>query len=153
MRAISVDANPKGPGRRFEDLSHLFDETYDGRRQAIQIGSYARIDPAPERDRGTARTWTALIWTGLPERDQAILSDEGGDGRAVLSTGKDGAEIAWAGARLATGTALKPRRWYRLWASVSPDGRLRVGQMPLDGKDGAVAESMAQGPLPRAARS
>src|SRR5690349_16855687 len=60
-RAISVDANPKGPGRRFEDLSRLFDQSFDGRRQAIQIGSYAKIDPAPERDARASRTWTALV--------------------------------------------------------------------------------------------
>ena len=146
-RAISLDANPKGPGRRFEDLSHLFDQSFDGRRQAIHIGSYAQIDSAPERDAHGARTWTALIWTTLPERDQVVLSDEG-NGRAVLSTGKDGAEIALSGTRLATGMALKPRRWYRIWASVSSERRLRVGQLPLDGKDGAVAEGKMEGPLP-----
>ncbi|MBM3547639.1 MAG: N,N-dimethylformamidase large subunit [Alphaproteobacteria bacterium] len=147
-RAISVDANPKGPGRRFEDLSRLFDESFDGRRQAIQIGSYAKVDPAPERDAGIARTWTALVWTTLPERDQVVLSDEDADGRAVLAIGREGAELAVAGTRLATGTELKPRRWYRLWASASPDGRLRVGQVALDGKDDAAAEARAPARLP-----
>ncbi len=149
LRAISLDANPKGPGRRFEDLSHLFDESFDGRRQAIQIGSYARIEPAPVRDARKARTWTALVWTGLPTRDQAVLSDERDGARAVLGIGAQGAEVvlAWSGgdARLSTGEPLKPRRWYRLWASARPDGRIRVGQVPLEGGPAAVVEGDAPG--------
>ena len=151
LRAISLDANPKGPGRRFEDLSRLFDRSFDGHRQPIAIGSYARVEPAPVRDAGRARTWTALVWTGLPVRDQVVLSDEGaGNGaRAVLATGAEGAEIrlTWPGgvARLASGVPLKPRRWYRLWASARPDGRVRVGQQPLEGGEARVVDDEAPG--------
>jgi len=145
LRAISLDANPKGPGRRFEDLSHLFRRELDGRRQQIAIGSYARVEPAPVRD-ARARTWTALVWTGLPTRDQAVLVDEGQGTQIVLGIGENGAEIAVGGSTsLATGVALKPRRWYRLWASARPDGHIRVGQMPLDGGKAVVAEGTAAG--------
>jgi N,N-dimethylformamidase len=149
LRAISVDANPAGPGRRFEDLSPLFDRTFEGRRQAIAIGSHARVDPAPRRS-GAARTWTALVWTGLPTADRAVLSDEGEGRRATLGIGPEGVELvlAWPGgeARLAAGRSLDPRRWYRLWASVDRD-RLRVGQSPLDGGEAAAAEGEARGVL------
>ncbi len=148
LRAISLDANPKGPGRRFEDLSNLFQRDIDGRHQPVSIGSYARVEPAPVRD-ARARTWTALVWTGLPTRDQAVLADEGKDAHAVLGIGERGAEIAvaWPGgsACVATGIALKPRRWYRLWASARPDGHLVVGQVPLDGGKAVVAGGRAPG--------
>ncbi len=146
LRAISLDANPKGPGRRFEDLSRLFQRDLDGRHQPISIGSYARVEPAPVRD-ARARTWTALIWTGLPRKDQAVLADEGKDASTVLGIGAAGAELAltWNGgsARIATGAALKPRRWYRIWGSARPDGHLRVGQVPLDGGKPVVVEGAA----------
>lgn len=150
MRAISLDSNPQGPGRRFEDLSHLFDRSFEGRRQAIALGSYARIEPAPWRAAQAPRTWTALVWTGLPERAQAVLSDEGGEGaRATLAIGAEGAEIALDGAggglRLATGRALAPRRWYRIWASAAADGHVRVGQTPLDGGEAIVADERTSG--------
>ncbi len=150
LRAISLDPHPEGPGRRFEDLSSLFDASFEGRRQAISIGSYARVDPAPLRDPRSARTWTALVWTGLPAADRGVLSDEGeGGDRAVLGIGAEGAEIAlaWAGGRtrLATGVPLKPRHWYRLWASARPGGRIVVGQVPYDGGEAATAEAEAPG--------
>jgi N,N-dimethylformamidase len=65
-RVISADPHPKGPGRRYEDLSQVYDRTFAGRRQKIERGSYGRIEPAPVREARQKRTWTALVWTALP---------------------------------------------------------------------------------------
>ena len=46
VRVLSGDPNPAGPGVRFEDLSHLFDRTFAGRRQPIRLGSYGIVGKA-----------------------------------------------------------------------------------------------------------
>ena len=60
VRVLSGDANPDGPGVRFEDLAHRFDQSFDGRRQAIQLGSYGVVGAAPVRDVQAACTWTVV---------------------------------------------------------------------------------------------
>ena len=43
VRVLSGDPNPDGPGVRFEDLSHRFDQSFTGRRQPIHLGSYGVV--------------------------------------------------------------------------------------------------------------
>ena len=133
QRVICADPHPNGPGRRYQDFSSLFDRTFDGRRQPIALGSYARVAPAPARSARAPRTWTALVWTGLPMRDQAVIADEGEATHAVLSTGPKGAMLTLSSeggsATIACGTPLQFRTWYRIWASADPDGgSIIVGQ-------------------------
>jgi N,N-dimethylformamidase len=136
-RIICADPHPHGPGRRYEDFSSLFDRTLAGRRQPIALGSCARVEPAPARSAAAPRTWTALVWTGLPARDQAVIADEGSGARAVLSTGPNGAALKFSSqggsTRILCGVPLRPRTWYRIWASADPaSGRAVVGQLPLE---------------------
>ena len=65
VRVLSGDPNPEGPGVRFEDLSHRFDQSFDGRRQAIHLGSYGIVREAPVRDAQAACTWTVLVRPGV----------------------------------------------------------------------------------------
>ena len=37
VRVLSGDPNPSGPGVRFEDLSHRFDQSFAGRRHGIRL--------------------------------------------------------------------------------------------------------------------
>lgn len=60
VRVLSADANPKGAGVRFGDLSCYLDETHEGRRHLIRPGSYADA-PAPSLCLSGALTWTALL--------------------------------------------------------------------------------------------
>lgn len=152
-RVICADPHPDGPGRRYEDFSSLFDRTFDGRRQPIALGSYARIEPAPARHASASRTWTALVWTGLPGRDQAVIADEGDATRALLSTGPKGAALTLVSHGGSTsfvcGTPLRPRTWYRVWASVDPArGRVIVGQLPLESRVPLTVTANASPTLP-----
>jgi len=139
-RVICADPNPAGPGIRLEDLADLFDRTIEGRRQAISIGSYGRVPAGPIRDPASACTWTALVWPGVVNHQQAILAETGSGAEVVLSIGPDGASarLAWPGGTATVGTSvqLRVRRWYRVWVGIEPaTGRVVVGQQTVT--DGA----------------
>ena len=151
-RVICADPNPAGPGMRFEDLADLFDRTIEGRRQAISIGSYGRAPAGPIRDPASPCTWTALVWPGVSNRQQAVLAETGGGAEIVLSIGPDGASarLAWPGGRATAATCvrLRARRWYRVWVSADPaTGRVVVGQQAVADGAPALAGTSAAGLL------
>jgi N,N-dimethylformamidase len=139
VRVLSGDPNPNGPGVRFENIAHRFDQSFGGRRQAIRLGSHGIVDAGPHRDIGSAITWTVLVHPGLVDAGQALLAEETADASVTLSIGVNGAtaHIGAPGAtiELSTGTAMRPMRWYRVWlAADMATGRVMVGQQPLDGQ-------------------
>ena len=147
-RVISGDPNPAGPGLRFEDLSDCFDRTLPGRRQEIHAGSYARL-PAPRAAAGS-RSWTALAWMVRPGASRAVLSQEAGGARVVLSIGGAGAEarLEWPGGQvtLATGAPVGRRRWVRLWLSADPaTGTVLLGQLVSGEATASIVTADADG--------
>src|SRR5271154_4928593 len=74
VRVLSGDPNPDGPGVRFEDLSHRFDLSLSGRRQAIHSGSYGIVAAGPVRDATMACTWTLLARPTLLDAGQVLLT-------------------------------------------------------------------------------
>lgn len=137
LRVISGDPNPRGPGMRFEDLSHLHDQSLEGRRQETRLGSYGVVESSPERNPSAACTWTLLVQPGVLDPSAAVLAEEAGQHRIILSIGPSGAEasIAWpqGSLELATKVPLKPKAWYRLWLAIDPaSGRAVLGQQPLN---------------------
>jgi N,N-dimethylformamidase len=149
-RLICADPNPNGPGQRIEDLSHLYSHVFEGRSQSIASGSYANIPAGPPRTPNAASTWTALVRPGRSDRDQAILSETAQDHRIVLGHGASGAFVRIASPigdiTLQTGTALKPRRWYRVFLSADPaSGCVVLGQIPLD--NGTPVTAVTTGPV------
>lgn len=137
LRVISADPNPQGPGMRFEDLSHRLDQSHEGRRQEVRLGSHGIIKSGPARDPRAACTWTLLVQPGVLDPSAAVLAEEAGDHAIILSIGPSGAEasIAWPGGslELATTVPLKPKAWYRLWLAIDPaSGRVVLGQQPLN---------------------
>ena len=138
VRVLSGDPNPAGPGVRFEDLSHRFDQSFTGRRQPIHLGSYGVVGKAPVRNTNTACTWTVLVRPGLVDAGQSLLSEEAGDTGVALTIGANGAtaRITHRGAtiQIATGTAMHTARWYRVWLAVDPAGEIPV----LVEEDGTV---------------
>ena len=140
VRVISGDPNPDGPGLRFEELSHRFDISFAGRRQAIHAGSCAVVPRAPRRDPG-ACTWSALLWLAAhPDpRDGATVLTEAQDGVAVsLAFGPDGLTGRFSGAAgdvvVTTGQQPPLRTWHRVWISADPaTGRTVVGMQPFEG--------------------
>lgn len=150
VRVISGDPNPAGPGLRFEDLSHRFDVTFEGRHQPIRSGSHAVVPRAPRRAAGPV-TWTALVWLAVPPRQQATILAEVADGvAATLAIGRDGVlGIVTATDKavvVATGHPPALRGWHRLWLSADPgSGRVAVGMAPLDGTAATVATAVVPG--------
>jgi N,N-dimethylformamidase len=142
-RLICADPNPNGPGRRIEDLAHLYSQTFEGQSQPIASGSYAAIPAGPPRAAGVACTWTALVRPGRCDRDQAVIADNG----VLLGHGPNGAFARVGGnLTLQTGKALTPRRWYRLFLSADPEsGRVVLGQIPLD--NGVQVTAVTTGPV------
>ncbi len=116
VRIMSGDPNPAGPGMRFEDLSRVFAESFEGRRQEIRLGSYALVERGPERDPGLPFSLTALVQLRAePPSDaqaKAILARKAREGAVVLSIGPRGAEARLATARkaLEANCGFAPRR-------------------------------------------
>jgi N,N-dimethylformamidase len=137
-RVLSGDPNPRGPGVRFENLSHRFDQSFAGRRQGIRLGSYGIVDAGPARDARTPCTWTVLVRCGIADAGQVLLAEETKGAAVTLLIGANGAtaRIIFGSATIevATGTPVQATRWYRVWLAADPtSGRVLVGQQPLDG--------------------
>jgi N,N-dimethylformamidase len=150
VRVLSGDPNPNGPGVRFEDLSQRCDQSLQGRRQTIDLGSCGIVRSGPRRDAAAACTWTVLVRPGLANAGQVLMSEEGKEGSVALSIGTDGATARiTSGDRTieaAAGAPMRAARWYRVWCSVDPaSGRICVGQQPLDGGEPATTETQAPG--------
>jgi N,N-dimethylformamidase len=150
VRVLSGDPNPNGPGVRFEDLSHRFDQSLPGRRQPIDLGSYGIVRTGPRREAGAACTWTVLVRPSLTNAGQVLLAEEGKDANVALLIGTNGAtaRIVCGGSTIevSAGAAMRSARWYRVWCSADPaNGRIFVGQQPLDGAASATNEAHAPG--------
>ena len=132
VRVLSADANPRGPGIRYQDLARHFDQTRQGQRHPIHLGSYADC-PAPLLAEAGSYTWTALVRPGLLSATaQVIMSHESEDRRFTLSfvAGCLLAEVTRAGEEMLCSLecTLQKNRWYRVWASCdSLSGRLIIG--------------------------
>ena len=149
VRVISGDPNPEGPGLRTDDLSAVFDISFDGLHQPVALGSHALIPRAPARPPDGACTWTVLAWSQAPGPSRAVLSERDDAVAVTLLYGRAGAEaeLVWPGGslRLATGLPATPHGWCRLWLSVHPaTGRVTLGQRTLRGLQ-AVATGAAPG--------
>ena len=154
VRVISGDPNPDGPGLRFEDLSHRFDITFAGERQAIQSGSCAVVPRAPRRGTWPC-TWSALVWFTRAPQDATIIAERENGVDVSLAIGTEGVVATVTGAsgpvRIATDQVPAPRRWHRLWVSAdAASGRVLVGLQPFDGGSAITATTTVAGlRLPR----
>lgn len=132
VRVLSGDPNPNGPGMRFEDLSHRFDQTFACRRQPIHPGSYGIAEIGPVRDAEAPCTWTVLVRPGLADAGQTLLSEESESGSVALRIGADGLTARIGDFELATGEPMQAAKWYRVWLAAEPAaGRVLVGQQRL----------------------
>ena len=142
VRVLSGDPNPDGPGMRFEDLSHRFDQSLAGRRQPIHLGSYGVVGAGPTRDTNAACTWTVLVRPGARRRRPGVA---GGGSRRCRHHAADRREWRDSAYRVPRHhdrtcdrrTPMQRSRWYRVWLAVDPTGgRVLIGQQPLDGAAG-----------------
>lgn len=103
--------------------------------QPIAPGSHARVAATPRLRPGRAVTWTALVWSGGMSDGQAVIAAHDDAASLVLAFGADGVCVMVDGTMIgATGSALRPQHWYRVWIGAdSTTGLILVGQQPLDG--------------------
>ena len=157
VRVRCGDPNPAGPGIREQPVEADFAGTYPSRSQPVALGSYARVADAAALDGVTSFTVAATVWPTTPEQgEQGIVSRLDADGRGfALALGPQGASARVGAAELTVGKALRPRAWYRLWASYdAAHGRLAVGQAPLEMAHGVdEAGEAVLDSVPRARRS
>jgi N,N-dimethylformamidase len=159
VRVIGGDPNPTGPGMNLLDQSDRFAIEFDGRRQPINLGSYARIPCGPPRVAKRPCTWSTLVWPGTLVAAPAVLLSEDSDQQTVfsLAISRHGARATFSAGQgqvtVATSEPLRARQWYRIWASCDPEtGRLVVGQVPVGAtfEAPAIGHALAQGlQLPR----
>ena len=143
VRVAGGDPNPAGPGVKLEPMEAVFAGDFAGRRQEIHLGSHAVVENGPLRAPDAACTWTILVWAATLDAPKAVLAEADGGVSVTLLVGAEGAqaELVWPGGALdlATGAALAPRRWHRVWVSADPaTGRVTVGQQILGGAAVAV---------------
>ena len=134
LRVISADPNPDGPGIIEQAVEAEFAGDYPSRIQPFYPGSYAKASIETDLD-WQSFTVQATIWPTTPAKGkQGIISSD----VFSLMIADDGAiavEIKGASdtITLTTEAALKPRHWYRVWASFDPSsGHLCVGQQLLE---------------------
>ena len=137
VRVICGDPNPAGPGLKEAPVPADFEGSWPSRAQEAHPGSYVRVDGA--RPAGGPVTVVATVWPTLPERgEQGIVSWlADGSGLALMLDGERGIVLRAGAAdggveEAATGKPLRPRVWYRVWASVDPEsGTMCAGQAAL----------------------
>ena len=155
VRITCGDPNPAGPGIRETEIPSSFTGSYPSRSQDVHLGSYARVIPGSAFDGVDTLTFSATIWpTRLKNEGQTVIGrydPDTGSGMAVM-VGPNGAELLVGRGnaeplRLATGTPLLERQWYRVWASVDADsGDIVIGQHSINGtavRETATADTVA----------
>ena len=158
VRVICADANPAGPGLCEEPVSAPLEGQHPSRKQAVHLGSYARIENGFDLGASGQLTLVATIWPTTPGsgRRQGIVSAYDPNVRVgfALAIGEDGSAEALLGAtRVKTRVPLGTRAWYRVWATYDAQSRLlKVGQVPLmrgqPGGPAAEAQAEADAALP-----
>ena len=142
VRIIQGDINPSGPGYREDPVALDLGGPFEGRHQAIHMGSYGVVDGAPPFPAKSSLGLQVLVWPTLPGHGpQTLLSlrdpRSGAGFRLFLDSGGAAAlEIAAGegeGGEVSTGVPLVPERWFRVSGSYdAADGALTVVQRPLN---------------------
>lgn len=114
---LSADPNPDGPGLQFEDLSHIYDGSFDGRRQPIALGSYMEAT-APSLPAQQSWTWTALVQPSMAQDAVRTVLHQEQDGRTLtLGLSATRAVVDLGDVQIALDGDFPAGRWYRLWTS------------------------------------
>ena len=153
LRVVSGDPNPAGPGLDLRPVPGLPELQFDGTHQPVPIGSHAVIRGGPRLTATEPRCWSALVWIRGEQAAATVLAAEGGGMALALRAGTAGAEaevtLGAATCRLATGVALAPGRWHRLWLSHDPStGRVLLGQSGLAEGASTAEAALPAGPVP-----
>ena len=141
VRIINGDANPAGPGLKFEPIDTDVSGSYQGRRQQTDAGSYLRVADHAKLRELESFTILALIWPTTPDKPNQSLvakwAPQSGAGFRFELAGNEGISLsigdgAGGVARVASGKPLLSRRWYLVAATYdAAKGEATVVQRPL----------------------
>lgn len=126
VRVISADPNPDGAGIVEEDVAAGFAGSYPSREQPFYPGSCITFDKTLPIPSGGDVRLEATIWPTMPGTGEQVILCLG-QLRLLLNT--NGCVSAQLGDDLvATTTALKVRKWYRVWTALNRGtGTMAVG--------------------------
>ena len=141
VRLTHGDPNPKGPGFKEEVVETPINGQFVGRKQKLNIGSYAIVPHSPLLGQTGSFTLQAWMYRTTPQKGvQGILtkwvaSDHTGYG---LFIGKDGSLSLWVGekgglvAKVGTGKPLFGSSWYFVAATFDAvSGEIVLYQEPI----------------------
>ena len=146
VRIIHGDANPVGPGLKFEELHAPFAGTYRSRFQPVHSGSCGIVIADTVLSLPDPCTIVVRVQPWLPDdRRQTVLAI---DGRLTLWITAEGAGLTLGGREIQLAAPMLKRRWYELRV-IADSGRVRVRQTALqrswgiiDSGDGELAGSL-----------
>ena len=73
VRLICGDSNPNGPGVKEVVVDAPVNQTYPGRRQAIESGSYVSIESHPLLESAESLSLQAMIWPTTPDKGVQVI--------------------------------------------------------------------------------
>ena len=141
VRIVHGDANPAGPGLKFEEIGAAFAGTYPSRFQPAHSGSYGIVTrdkaiPLPDPCTIVVR---AQPW--LPDaRRQTVLAIAGGP---TLWVTAEGAGLTLADREVRIAAPMLKRRWYEL-RIIAEAGRIRLRQTALQRSWGVTDSGTAE---------
>jgi N,N-dimethylformamidase len=128
VRIIHGDANPAGPGVKFEHVAAPFAGTYPSRFQPAHSGSYGLVTASVPVALPGAFTIVVRVQPWLLDgRPQIVLAIEGG---LTLSVAAEGARLDAGGGNCQIAAPMLERRWYEL-RLIASGGRLQLQQTAL----------------------
>jgi N,N-dimethylformamidase len=135
VRIIHGDANPAGPGLKFEEIAAPFAGTYPSRFQPVHAGSCGIV--TPDKPLTLPDTCTIVVriqpWL-LEDRGQTVLAIGGG---LTLWIAAAGAGLTLGEREIRLDAPMLKRRWYEL-RIISEAGRLCLRQTALQRSWGAA---------------
>ena len=128
VQIIHGDANPAGPGLKFEEVEATFAGTYPSRFQPAHSGSYGIVTRDKAIRLPDPCTIVVRVQPWLPDaRRQTVLAIAGGP---MLRVTAEGAGLTLGARELRVAAPILKRRWYELRV-IAEAGRVRLRQTAL----------------------
>jgi len=143
VRIIHADANPAGPGIKFEEIVADFAGTYVSSFQPVHLGSCGVVALAEPVTLPDSCTIVVRVQPWLLDgRPQTVLAIEGGP---VLSVAREGARLGLGGGWAQVAAPMLKGRWYELRV-IATAGQLRLRQTALQRSWGVADSGAAEVP-------
>ena len=142
VQIIHADANPAGPGIKFEDVPAAFAGTYPSRFQPVHLGSCGVVTPINPVALPDPCTIVVRVQPWLLDgRPQTVLAIEGG---LALSVAAEGVRLDLGDDPIQVAAPMLNGRWYELRV-IADGGRVRLRQTALQHSWGIRDSGEAEG--------